>query len=131
AMKAAYPSPAWQQPEQWPPTQAEYLRVYLKESGCKTVVVEQHYIDRVFMHDDAVFYVRNLRSYPNFTKRLHFFTEEFDQNQWKLMIACAGNGRHAEIEARLQQHYCGFSVVRPLPDSPVGRTLLPARAIGV
>jgi hypothetical protein len=56
----------------WPPLQVEYLRVDLREIDCKTVVVEQHYIDRVFMHDDAVFYVRNLRSYPNFTSRLHF-----------------------------------------------------------
>jgi hypothetical protein len=46
----------------WHPLQVEYLRVDLREIDCKTVVVEQHYIDRVFMHDDAVFYVRNLRS---------------------------------------------------------------------
>lgn len=128
AFKTAYPAPARRLVSQWPPAQAEYLRVYLKEIGCKTVVMEQHYIDRVFMHDDAVFYVRNLRSYPNFTKRLHFFTEQFDQNEWKGMIASAANAGHASVETRLQRHYCGFSVVRPLPDSPVGRTLLSAHA---
>ena len=51
------------------PLQAEYLQVYLKEIGCQTIIVENHYIDRVFMHDNAVYYVRSLRSYPNFTKR--------------------------------------------------------------
>ncbi len=45
----------------------------LREIDCKTVVVEQHYIDRVFMHDDAVFYVRNLRSYPNCTSQTEGF----------------------------------------------------------
>ena len=126
AFKAVFQAPARQLIDQWPPAQVEYLRVYLKEIGCKTVVIEQHYIDRVFMHDDAVFYVRNLRSYPNFTKRLHFFAEQFDQNEWKVMIAGAANAGHAAVETRLQRNYCGFSVVRPLPDSPVGRTLLPA-----
>ena len=128
AFKAVYPSPPGQLVDQWPPPQAEYLRVYLKEIGCKTVVIEEHYIDRVFMHDHAVFYGRNLRSYPNFTKRLHFFTQLFDQSEWKAMIARAANGEQAAVQDRLQTHYHGFSVVRPLPDSPVGRTVLPAHA---
>ena len=56
----------------WPPPQAEYLQVYLKEIGCRTVIVESHYIDRVFMHDDAVYYVRSLRSLPKFYKTRSF-----------------------------------------------------------
>ncbi len=80
------------------------------------------------MHDNAVFYVRNLRSYPNFTKRLHFFSDQFDLSIWKSRIASAANGGCPAIEKHLQKHYCGFSVVRPLPDCPVGRTLLPAQA---
>jgi hypothetical protein len=96
--------------------------------GCQTVIVEQHYIDRVFMHDNAIFYARNLRSYPNFTKRVHFFKEVLDQGQWKDLINKAGTGAHADVQAMLQRQYLGFSVVRPLPDSPVGRTLLPPHA---
>lgn len=114
--------------QQWPPPQTQYLRVYLKEMGCKTVVIEQHYVDRVFMQDNAVFYARNLRSYPNFTQRLHFFSEPFGQPEWKALIARAGSGEHAAVQGMLQKQYLGFSVVRPLPDSPLGRTLLPAPA---
>ena len=108
------------------PLQAEYLQVYLMEIGCKTVIVESHYIDHTFMHDDAVYYVRSLRSYPNFTKRLHFFSKPFDDTRWRKMIERAGRGAHSRIQKDLQKCYLGFSVVRPLPDSPIGRTVLPA-----
>ncbi len=127
AFAAAYPAPGTKLVQQWPPIQVEYLRVYLKEIGCKTVVIEHHYVDRVFMHDEAVFYVRNLRSYPNYTKRLHFFTDEFDLERWRAMVVKA-KGDHTAVQGYLQEHYRGFSVVRPLADSPVGRTLLPAQA---
>lgn len=129
AFSAVFPSsPRRVISQQWPPPQTEYLRVYLKEMGCQTVVVEQHYVDRVFMHDNAIFYARNLRSYPNFTKRMHFFKGAFGFQDWKALIAKAGAGQRGTVQGKLQEQYLGFSVVRPLPDSPVGRTLLPAHA---
>ena len=112
----------------WPLPQIVYLQVYLEEIGCQTVIVENHYIDHVFMQDDAVFYVRSLRSYPNFTKRAHFFSKSFNDTCWHEMIERAGHGEYSEIQKTLQACYLGFSVVRPLPDSPVGRTVLPAKA---
>jgi hypothetical protein len=84
--------------------------VDLREIDCKTVVVEQHYIDRVFMHDDAVFYVRNLRSYPNFTSRLHFFADEFDQSKWRDMVTRAAGGAHG---GRFKPRYNGTIEASP------------------
>ena len=115
-------------PEAWPPHQTEYLQVYLSEIDCQTLVVEHHYIDRVFMHDGVVYYARSLRSYPNFTKRVHFFSQKFDLTRWKEMINEAGRGEHTEIQESLQNSYLGFSVIRPLPSSPIGRTILPAKS---
>ena len=126
AIQTLYVCPPGIPPDFWPPLQVEYLHFYLKEIGCQTVVVENHYIDRVFMHDDMVYYVRSLRSYPNFTKRIHFFKQKFDDTQWRKKIIQAGEGKHLEIEQELQAGYLGFSVVRPLQDSPIGRTVLPA-----
>ena len=112
--------------QDWPPLQVQYLQTYLNEIKCQTVIVENHYIDRVFMHDDAVYYVRSLRSYPNFTKRCHFFKQQFDHAHWHEMIDQAGRGELSAIQQKLQAGYLGFSVIRPLPDSPIGRTVLPA-----
>ncbi|MYC48392.1 MAG: hypothetical protein F4X45_08710 [Chloroflexi bacterium] len=109
----------------WPPTQVQYLYLHLKEIGCRTVIVESHYIDHAFMRDDAIYYVRSLRSYPNYTKRLHFFRSSFDLARWQEIIASAGSGQFAESQRELQSNYLGYSVMRPLPEYPVGRTVLP------
>ena len=42
------------------------------------------------------------------------------------MIDQAGRGEHSLIQQNLQAWYLGFSVIRPLPESPIGRTVLPA-----
>src|SRR5262245_44241428 len=62
----------------WPPTQVTYIGAYLQRLGCKTVVIERHYIDRDYIHDHALLYSRSLRAYPNYCYRLHFFHESFD-----------------------------------------------------
>ena len=126
AFKTLFPHPPGITREPWPPMQAQYLQVYLKKIGCKTVIVEHHYVDHAFMNDDAVYYVRSFRSYPNFTKRVHFFSQRFDDTRWRRMIDQAGLGDHSRIQKKLQAAYLGFSVIRPLPDAPIGRTVLPA-----
>ena len=109
----------------WPPTQIVYIGKYLTQLGCKTVVVENHYIDRDYVSDVALFYSRSLRAYQNFCHRLHFFKEPFDQVRWREMVVVRGAGEAASNIAFLQQAYLGFCVMRPLPGSPVGRTVLP------
>ena len=126
AFETLYPHPPGILRGTWPPIQAEYLKLYLQAIGCTTVIVESHYIDHTFMHDDAVYYGRSFRSYPNFTKRVHFFSLLFDHARWCEMIDLARQGEHSTIQNELQACYLGFSVIRPLPDSPIGRTVLPA-----
>lgn len=109
---------------EWPPVQITYLGVYLAKLGCKSVVLETHYVDRDFIDDVARFYSRNLRAYPNYCTRLHFFGEQFDDASWRNTIVSAGGGDVESVRARLQSTYLGFSVIKPLPGSPIGRTVL-------
>jgi len=109
----------------WPPTQLKYLGDYLDKVHCKTVVVEDHYVDRDYIFDTATFYARSLRSYPNYCQRLHFFSEAFDEARWKSLLAEANHGEISKSRDFLAKAYLGFSVIRPLPGSPVGRTVLP------
>jgi len=111
---------------QWPPTQLTYLEIYLRSLGCATIVVETHYVDRDFVDDFARYYARALRSYPNFTTRLHFFNESFTEDAWRAMIAASADGQRDARTGWLQDRYLGFCVVRPLPASPIGRTVLRA-----
>ncbi len=107
--------------DDWPPTQWKYLVDYLKEASCHTVVIEHHYIDRDFVDDMALFYARSLRGYRNHCRRLHFFADKFDQSSWNRLI----KGRQPKrVASRLQKHYLGFLVQKPLPGTPIGRTVL-------
>lgn len=106
----------------WPPDQLVYLNEYLVRIGAKTIIRESHYIDRDFIYDLSLFYSRSLRSYPNYCERFHFFCEKFDARRWKRAVTeVGGREKHQKF---LQESYLGFSVVRPLPGSPIGRTVL-------
>jgi hypothetical protein len=120
---ALFPAPPGLVEDVWPPMQLFYLRIYLGQLQCKTIVIENHYIDRDYVHDMALFYSRSLRGYPNYCQRLHFFREAFDQARWKTIVTDEA-GRSSN-KAFLQNGYLGFCVVRPLPGSPIGRTILP------
>jgi len=109
----------------WPPTQMLYLGKYLNTLGCKTIVVETHYIDRDYIADVALFYSRSLRAYDNFCQRLHFFREPFDHDRWRQLVTGVSGEQASASQSFLQDAYLGFSVLRPLPGSPVGRTVLP------
>lgn len=122
-LRAFFPKPQGLVESEWPPTQVQYLGIYLRELGCKTVLVEGYYMDRDYVYDVALFYSRSLRSYPNFCQRLHFFAQEFDQKAWRSIVTEPGSREKAT--KFLQDSYLGFCVVKPLPGSPLGRTVLP------
>jgi len=122
-VRSFFPKPQGLVESEWPPTQVEYLGIYLKEIGCKTILVEGHYMDRDYVYDVALFYSRSLRSYPNYCQRLHFFSQEFDQQTWRSMVVESASREKAG--KFLRDCYLGFSVVKPLPGSPLGRTVLP------
>ncbi len=111
--------------ERWPSEQLTYLSFFLKELGCKTVLVESHYIDKDYLLDLSIYYSRSLSDYPNYCSRIHFFREAFDQERWKSLVNAANQGNAGETTRFLRQAYLGFTVQRPLDRSPVGRTVLP------
>jgi hypothetical protein len=120
-----FPAPSGWVEGTWPPTQLRYFGEYLAQLQCKTILVETHYIDRDYIYDTATFYARNLRSYPNYCQRLHFFFEAFDEARWRSLLKDANHGEMPKSLKFLEKGYLGFSVVRPLPGSPIGRTVLP------
>jgi hypothetical protein len=122
AFASLYPTPPGLVEDIWPPTQLTYLGVYLQQLGCKTIVHESHYIDRDYIEDLAMFYGRSLRDYPNHCQRLHFFSNSFSQEDWRAAVVAADKNKG--MTAALQEGYLGFSVYRPLPGAPVGRTIL-------
>jgi hypothetical protein len=80
--------------------------------GVTTIVKEPRYIDADWRSQLAHFYNGNFRRFPSVCHRLHFFAGSVP----------------ADLEdlGALQEFYRGYTVLRPLPISPVGRTMLMA-----
>ncbi len=105
-----------------------YLCNYLKEKQTKTIIIERDYIDRSYLEDYLSYYSRCFNQYGKKCKRLHFFKdydplpglsqEEFEQ--WIIGDDCILD------DSRLTENYIGFAVVKPLPETVIGRTCLEA-----
>ncbi|MBR7522023.1 MULTISPECIES: hypothetical protein [Pseudomonas] len=98
-----------------------YFEEYFAALGARSIVVEEDYIDKDYLEDYAAYYDRCFQNYPRRTHRLHFFDVEIGTDGLRAAIE---GGEGCEPEARLQQAYLGFVVVKPLPQSVVGRTCL-------
>jgi hypothetical protein len=79
-------------------------------NSARSIFVELRYIDADFRSEHARFYGTMLRRYPTVCHRLHFFAEEM--KDWRQI-------EHVDDDA-----YLGYSVIRPLPHTPVGRTMI-------
>lgn len=99
--------------------QSQYLQYYLTDLGAKTVLVEPQYFDRDYLAEFSAFYSVSSRGYQNVCQRLHFFSRELTRDSFKR--ALQGSVR---VKRQLDESYLGFTVIRPIPAAPLGRTVL-------
>lgn len=113
--------------------QLEYIDAYVRHVsfGCKSIILEDHYIDRDHIEDHSVFYSKSLSNYDNFCRRVHFFSlspEELKKEVKhirSLRTQPGGNKLFWEsCQSLSHSHYIGFAVIKPLAGCPVGRTVL-------
>ncbi len=101
--------------------QCKCLSKYLQEIGAGSVVVEPRYTDGGYMVDYANYYARCHDGYGKFTHRLHFFRLPPDA----LRAAFDGAFASGSVDSTLlQAQYLGFVVIKPLPQTIIGRTCL-------
>jgi hypothetical protein len=119
------PSPALSRTS--PHFQLEYIAEYARNLGCRALLVEKHYVDRDHIEDHSLFYSRSFFPYPNACRRVHFFRISADSlpNALRRLEDVAGTSGAKTAWNEFSRHsYIGFSVIKPLPGSPVGRTVL-------
>lgn len=95
------------------------LGKYLTEINVESYLIEREYTDAGYLVDYANYYSRCHHHYPRKTIRLHFFAMNEVELSDQLQGALGG-----AAETHLQQCYRGFVVVKPLPQTVVGRTCL-------
>lgn len=101
-------------------TQVQYLYRYLQEIGCVSIIRENEYVDRDFLDDYAAYYAKCFVPYGRFCRRAHFFSNDISELDLTDLIVEA---RSADIDL-INQSYLGFTVIKPLPEAIIGRTVL-------
>jgi len=109
--------------------QVSYLARYCSWLEAKTVISEDHYIDRHFLDEHALYYSRNLQPPPNFVRRFHLFSRSISDKQLsklfeKRATISVDREKVRRLERQLSDDYLGFISIRPVPSVPVGRTIL-------
>lgn len=99
----------------------QYFVDYFAELNAKAIVVEHDYVDHDYLEDYAAYYVRCFSDYKKVTTRLHFFDIAFDEQALKETLTSKSPELSPEA---LQSSYLGFVVVKPLPNTIIGRTCL-------
>jgi hypothetical protein len=102
--------------------QAQYLDDYLSrpEINAQSVIIEDDYVDRDYLEDFSNYYVKSFPPYERYCQRLHFFSEPFKEAD----IESALLKTDRDVVTRMQGSYLGFIVVRPLPETVIGQTVL-------
>jgi len=98
-----------------------YFKGYFDHIGAKTILAENEYVDRDYLEDYAGYYARCFEDYGRRCTRLHFFTIDFEEEDFEASLVEPDAGLTTET---LSNGYLGFIVVRPLPTNPIGRTCL-------
>ena len=93
---------------------------YLDRLGALRIIVEENYFDRDFLAEFSAFYSTSARGYSNVCKRVHFFASDKVIRE----VFQSAIGGNSEDLNTLQSSYLGFTVIRPIIDSPFGRTVL-------
>lgn len=99
--------------------QGEYLRCYLNGLEAHSFLLEEGYFDSNYLAEVAAYYSTSARGYSNLCKRVHFFGEGFSRS----LLNRALSGNPAALN-KLRTIYLGFTVIRPIPVTPIGRTVL-------
>lgn len=99
----------------------EYFDRYFGYWKAKTIVAEYEYIDKDYIEDYAAYYVRSFHEYKRLCCRLHFFDLEFNETHFKELLIGTWGVLSPEIA---QRGYLGFMVVKPLPQTVIGKTCL-------
>jgi hypothetical protein len=102
--------------------QLQYLCNYLETDhiSCKTIVAESEYIDKHFLEDYAEYYARCFPNHPRKCSRLHFFSEDFSERDFRESL----DNFDKSIVEKLQRSYLGFAVIRPIPHTVFARVCL-------
>jgi hypothetical protein len=99
-----------------------YFKNYLGPDGldAKTIVIEENYISKDYLDDYTLYYASCFQDYSKFCKRIHFFKSNFETQDFEQII----EKQDTEDSIQFWTNYLGFIVVKPIPFTVIGYTVL-------
>lgn len=103
-----------------------YLLDYLGPEGlnAKYIVVEENYRSKDYLSDYSKYYSLCFKSYKQVCRRLHFFNSELSQVDFKNKFEKTILEGASDADDFWRMQYLGFIVVKPIPNSIIGYTVL-------
>ncbi len=102
-----------------------YLGGYLDALNARSILVENHYVDRHYLDEFSHYYSKSFVPPAASCARLHFFDGLGDAELSNILTtAYSGKAGRTSAEVELQKRYLGFVVRRPLSAATIGRTVL-------
>ena len=99
-----------------------FFEEFFNHEGVRTLLVEHPYVDRDYLEDFAFYYSKCFTPPAHSCGRIHVFRSQFDDVQLASALERA-DASWAALAA-CDEDYLGFIVVKPLPNTPIGRTCL-------
>lgn len=100
--------------------QLSYIFYYAEQMNAKTIIIEGNYIDKSYLEDFSAYYVKCFNKYQREVNRIHFFKTEFTKEDFGNVL---DNNLQDKI-TELQQNYIGFTTIKKLPYTFIGKTCL-------
>lgn len=98
-----------------------YFKKYLgsPELDAKTILIEENYISRDYLHDYASYYALCFEKYEKVCRRVHFFDIAVTEEEFAQILL-----KPNEETVDFWKHYIGFIVIKPIPLKMIGYTVL-------
>lgn len=93
-----------------------------KSIDAKTIIVENGYVDKDYLLDFSYYYLTCFKHYKKTCTRVHFFNRAISKEFFERAL----QGEISDAQSELQACYLGFMVIKPLPETVIGRTCLKA-----
>lgn len=112
-------------------TQIKSIEKYLKELDTQSYVIEENYTDAGYLVDYSNYYSRCHTEYKRLATRIHFFSGQKNDIDDFISKIIQNLSDHTDPSEKfidntnsLNKLYLGFLVIKPLPETLIGRTCL-------
>lgn len=97
--------------------QFPHIYAYIQSLNCKSILIEDKFTSYDYLEDFIRNYTLSNQVLDKFVKRVHFFSQEFTQEELKQIIE---EGKIGD----LQKAYLGFIIIKPISKRSIGYTIL-------